>query len=116
DDDFLADARDVDHPPLLAGPGSADATPARAVGIVLALRVPMELDFHATVLVGEDFLPGRTDHHRRLSSLYHRLGGRPLGSKRQSHRNAGEVVLIHKLRAFRPVTAHFGGMANSSEH
>ena len=66
DDHLLADARNVDRAPLLAGPGRADAHPAGAVGVVLALAVPVELHFHAAVLVGEDLFAARADHDRRL--------------------------------------------------
>ena len=74
DDHFLADARDVDHAPLLAGPGRADADPAGAVGVVLALAVPVELHLHAAVLVGEDLLAGRADDDGGLRALHDRLG------------------------------------------
>src|SRR5260370_760645 len=54
DDHFLADAWDVNTAPLLARPRRGDAQPARGIGIVLSLAVPMELDLHTAVLVGEN--------------------------------------------------------------
>src|SRR5262249_38113613 len=66
DDHLLADARDVDAPPALAGPGGGDADPARAVLVLPAVPVPGELDLDPAVLVAEDFLPGRADDHGRL--------------------------------------------------
>src|SRR5262249_12836225 len=40
DQHLLADARDVQGAPLLAGPGRGDADPAGAFGVALALAVP----------------------------------------------------------------------------
>ena len=47
----------------------ADADPAGAVGVILALAVPVELDFHAAVLVGEDLVARVTDDDRGLGTL-----------------------------------------------
>src|SRR5262245_24273899 len=66
DHDLLADARDGDEAPALAGPRMRDAEPAGAVLVALALAVPVELDLHAAVLVGEDLLAGRPDDRRGL--------------------------------------------------
>ena len=60
--------------PLLAGPGRRHADPARAVGVVLALPVPVELDLHPAVLVGEDLLAGIADDDGRLRPLDAGLG------------------------------------------
>src|SRR5439155_406772 len=75
DDHFLTNAGDVNHAPLLAGPGSAYAHPAGAIGIVLALTVPVELYFHAAVLVREDFFPRGTDYGRGVRAVHKRLRG-----------------------------------------
>ena len=56
DDHFLADARDVDPAPVLAGPELRDAHPARALFVLLAIAVPVKLHLHAAVLVGVDLL------------------------------------------------------------
>ena len=69
--------------PAQTGP---DADPARAVGVVLALAVPVELDLHPAVLVGEDLLAGRADHDGRLRPLDERLGGRPPRAEGQRRR------------------------------
>src|SRR5205823_8162931 len=45
DDDLLADARDLEKTPLFAGPVGGHADPARAIGVVLALAVPVKLHF-----------------------------------------------------------------------
>src|SRR4030095_10328672 len=66
DDHLLADARDRHEAPPLAGPRVRDAEPAGAVLVALALAVPVELDLHAAVLVGEDLLSRRTDDGRGL--------------------------------------------------
>src|SRR5213593_443899 len=66
DYDFMADSRNVDHAPLLAGPRSGNADPTGAVAIVLAFPVPMKLHLHATVLVGENLFTGWAHHDRRL--------------------------------------------------
>src|ERR1043165_6183942 len=72
DHHFLADARNVDHAPLLAGPRRRDPHPARAVAIVLALPIPVKLDFDAPVLIGEDLLAGGADHDRGLRAFHAR--------------------------------------------
>ena len=54
--------------PVLAGPGGADAHPAGAVGVVLALAVPVELHLHPAVLVGEDLLARRGRRRRPSAS------------------------------------------------
>src|SRR5713226_939011 len=52
DDDFLADAGNVDGAPVFAGPGLGDADPAGTVFVLLTEAVPVELDFHAAVFIG----------------------------------------------------------------
>ena len=50
-------------PQCLPAHGRADANPARAVRVVLALAVPVELHLHAAVFVGEDLLARGPDDH-----------------------------------------------------
>ena len=74
DDDFLSDARDMDATPRLAGPQLGDADPAGTVFVGRAVAVPMELDFDTSILVGPDFLAGRSDDDGSLGSLDHGFG------------------------------------------
>src|SRR6185436_1365319 len=53
-DHFLADARDVDRSPARAGPHLTHPHPAGAALVGLALAIPVELDAHPTIGVGED--------------------------------------------------------------
>src|SRR5687767_6933923 len=47
DDDFLADARNVHCAPRLACPAGCDSHPTRAVLVLLADAIPVELHLHA---------------------------------------------------------------------
>ena len=94
DDYFLTDTRPERRAPALAGPVLADPYPAGAVGVVLAVAVPMELNFDPSVLVGEDFLAGGSDHHGRLGALHNRPERAARRSVGQSGRNAGETVRV----------------------
>src|SRR5262249_20601781 len=94
DDDFLADARQVDHPPVLAGPALRDSDPARAVLVAMPFAVPVELHLHAPEVVNEDLLTGRPDHFGGLHAVDDRL---PRAARRtQLHRgvDALEFVLV----------------------
>ncbi len=82
DDHFLLDARDVDHAPLLSRQRRSDAHPARAVRVILALTVPVKLNFNPAVFVGENLFARRAHDDRRLSSLHHRFGCQSLRPKR----------------------------------
>src|SRR6185312_2153177 len=73
DDHFHADARNPHRAPAAMRPELADADPARAVLILLAEAVPVELHFDAAVLVGMDLLAGGADHQGGLRPLHHRL-------------------------------------------
>src|SRR5690606_22972989 len=73
-DHFLADTGDGNHAPVLARPGMGDADPAGAIFVFLAVAVPMELRFHAAVLVRVYFIPRRAYDHGGLRPLYDRLG------------------------------------------
>src|SRR5262249_34050463 len=97
DDDLLADARDVDRPPLLAGPVRADADPAGAVGVILPQAVPEELHLHPAVLVGEDLFARGPHDHGRLRAAHARLGRPPLRPVGQGERDAVEGVGVHRL-------------------
>ncbi len=79
DDHFLADARDGDHAPVLARPGLRHPHPAGAVLVLLAVAVPVELDFHPAVLVGVDFVARRADDHGGLRTLDEGLWRNPGG-------------------------------------
>jgi hypothetical protein len=62
DQDFLPDSRDLDESPLLAGPAGADSKPTGTVGILFALAIPVELHFHPTVFVRENFFSRTADN------------------------------------------------------
>src|SRR5262249_23650996 len=96
-DDLLADARDVDRPPLVARPCRPDADPARAVGVVLPLAVPVKLDLHPPILIGEDLLALRAADDRRLRPLHDRPRRGPPGAERHLGRDAPEAVAIAEL-------------------
>src|SRR5262249_9593125 len=93
-DHFLADPGDGGQAPVLAGPHGADADPARAVGVVLAGAVPVELDLHAAVLVGEDLLAARSDDHGRLTALDGRPRSDSLRTERNGRGDAAELVPV----------------------
>src|SRR5690606_14140591 len=59
-----------------------DADPAGAVLVGLAVTVPVKLHLDAPVLVGPDFLAGRTDDERRLRALHDGLRRRAGGPER----------------------------------
>ena len=73
DDDLLADPRNLNEAPLLARPRARHAHPARALVVVLAEVVPVELDLHAAVLVDEDLLAARADDDGRLRAVNDRF-------------------------------------------
>ncbi len=99
DDHFLADARDVDGAPVLAGPWIRHANPARRVLVVLALAIPVELDLHAAVLVGIDLLARRADDDRRLRALDDRLRGYPGRAVRRLAVERDDAALAVRLAA-----------------
>src|SRR5262249_28155887 len=96
-DDLVSDARDVNGSPPLTRPGRPDADPAGAVRVVSPLAVPVELDLHPAVLVGEDLLAGWPDHDGGLGPLAHGLRGGPGGTVRRSGGDAFESVAVRGL-------------------
>src|SRR5262245_11063378 len=94
DNHLLADPRDVDHAPLLACPHGPDADPAGAVGVVLALAVPVGLDFDPAVLVAEDLLPTGANDDGRLRPQDRRPWGHALRAEWDRGRDAFETVLV----------------------
>ena len=73
DDHLLAEAGRRDGAPLLAGPRVRHADPARAVLVLPAPAVPVELHLHPPVLVRVDLLARRPDDDGRLRALHERL-------------------------------------------
>ena len=94
DNDFLADARGPNPAPLFAGPRLRGADPARALIVVLAHPVPVELDFDPAVFVGVNLLARWTDHHRGLRPLHQVLGGDSRRPERHRQRRASEAVRV----------------------
>ena len=99
DDHFLADARDGDRSPALAGPGLRDADPAGAVLVLLAFAVPVELDLHAAVLVGVDLFAAGSDDDRGLAALHEGLRGDARRTEGRGERDAFESVTVSWLVA-----------------
>src|SRR6266851_9503656 len=95
--DFLADARDGDGPPVFAGPGLRDAHPTGAVLILLTEAVPEKLHFHTAVLIGINLLARGPDHDRCLETLYDGFGSQALRTEGYGERNAGEMVGVSLL-------------------
>src|SRR6266478_1187742 len=115
DDDFLADAGDIDGAPVLAGPGLRNADPAGTVFILLAQAIPEELHFYAAVFVRIDFFAGRTYHDRGLRALHNGFGSDALRAIRHGEGDAGEMVGIGFLGAGSRTgiaVAHGRGMGN----
>src|SRR5713226_260078 len=99
DDDFLADAGDVDGAPVLAGPGLRNADPTGTVLVLFAHAIPEELDFHAAVFIGINLLAGGTNYNRRLRALHNGFGSEPLRAIRHGEGDASEMVGIGFLGA-----------------
>src|SRR5262249_24207089 len=114
----LADARDVDDAPLLAGPQGADADPAGAVLVELAVAVPVELDLHAAVLVGEDLLAVGADDDGGLGAVDAGPGRPPRRPEGQGRRDALELVAVDdRAGLLRGVRAgHAGGVGQAGQH
>src|SRR2546423_7732057 len=75
DNHLLADARNADRTPPLAGPWMRHTNPARAVLIPLPLAVPVELHLDASILVRIDFFPGRPYRNGRLRAMHYWMRG-----------------------------------------
>ncbi len=88
DDDFLSDPRPGVEAPAPTGDGLDAANPARAFFVVLALTVPVELDLHAAVFIGIDFLALGSDDHGGLRPLDDRLGSDALRTERHGRGKA----------------------------
>ncbi len=118
DEHFLADSRDMDDPPLLAGPGAGDTNPARAVGVVRSEAVPGELDFHPAVFISKDFLARGADHDRGLCPLNDRTRGGSGRLERQRERDAFKGIRVRGLAiGARSVSlAHGGLMVNRGQY
>ena len=104
-DDLVADPRQGEHAVALAGPGLRDAHPARAVLVLLAEPVPVELDLDPAVLVGLDLVAAGTDDDRRLRAGDHRprRDARRAVVRRLSlltHRNSQQIAFVTPLGVF----------------
>src|SRR5216683_3787620 len=94
DDDFLADAGNVDGTPVLAGPGLGNADPAGTVFVFLAEAVPVELNFLAAVFVGIDFFPSGAYDDSGLCALHQGPGCQSRRPEWYGRRNAGKSVRV----------------------
>ena len=66
DNDFLADARDVDAAEVAPRPGTGYPDPAGVAAIPFAVTIPVEMHLDPAVFVGMDFFSGRTDNDSGL--------------------------------------------------
>ena len=76
------------------GPAShcAHADEARALVVLVAVAVPMELDFDAAVFVAVDLFARRSDDDGGMRTVHDRLRRQPRRPKLGCRRNAGEAV------------------------
>src|SRR5207302_1352063 len=119
DHDLLSDARDMDHAPLLAGPGLRDPDPARAFVVFRPLAVPVEVDLDAAILVGPDLLARGSGDNRRLRALDAQLGGGSRRAVRGRRRDAGErvaVAFVRRISARQVAPAHAGPVPHADQH
>src|SRR5207249_5730069 len=119
DDDFLSDARDVDHAPLFSRPWRSHTHPARAIAITLAHAVPVKLHFDAAIFIDENLVSLGSDDHRGLRTEYARkrcLARRTVG---RAGGYTGERIAVFKSRV-RPAAAVIAGepgrMLDAGEH
>src|ERR1051326_2394354 len=115
DQDLLADARQVEHAPFLAGERLRHAHPAGAVLVGLAVAVPVELQLDAAVLVGVDVLAGRADHARGLRALHDRLGREPRRPEGRRARDRLQAAAEARGLASGGEGAHGGGVAHRGD-
>src|SRR5215471_19855073 len=94
DNHFLPNTRDVYHAPVTSSPRSPHTDPAGTISVVLAATVPVELDFHTAVLVGEDFFPCRANDGRGVRPVDERPRRGPQRPIGESERNACEYVAV----------------------
>src|SRR5688572_1358210 len=101
DDDLLADARDGDGAPGLAGPRLRHPDPARAVLALgpLAFPIPVEEHLHPAVLVGVDLVACRPDDHPGLRPLDERLRRQPRRAELLLARHRDEVAPVLRAAA-----------------
>src|SRR3984957_5462502 len=90
--DFLADARDLDRPPLLAGPLLGNTHPAGGILVPVAVAIPVKLQFHAAIFVSVDLLPGGADHDGGLRALHDRFGRQAGGAELLCLGNGREIA------------------------
>lgn len=69
DDNFLPDTGNLDKSEIVTRPGVGNAHPAGGFFIVCALTIPMELHFHAAILVGEYFFVAGPGDPGRIAGL-----------------------------------------------
>src|SRR3984957_7807782 len=117
DHHFLTHAGNPHGAPSLAAPGLGNPTPAGAVFILLALRVPIELDFDAAVFIDPDFFSGLTHHQCSLRTLNKRLRRDARGTKWNVGRNTRKVIRVASRAGIAlRITAISRYMLNLGEH
>ncbi|MNM28632.1 hypothetical protein D3C81_391480 [compost metagenome] len=100
-DDFLAHARQGNVPQLLARHRHHDAYPWRTAFVKFTQAVPVKLQPDTPQCIGMDFLPGWTDHQRRLHAGNHtrRAVVAAAGTPADIPAHANELVCIVRGRA-----------------
>ena len=66
DNDFVANTRDIDPTKVVTRPCLAHAQPARIRFPVLAISIPHEANFYATIFIGPDLLSRRSNNNCSL--------------------------------------------------
>ncbi len=99
DDHLLANARDVDRAPLLAGKGVGHAHEAGVLVAARAVTVPVELQLHPAQGVGVDLLTLGPDDGGRLWPGDRGQWGQPRGAELRIRRDHGEAALEHRAAA-----------------
>src|SRR5262249_54856644 len=100
DHDFLPHTRQANKTKTFASAAGTESAPARAIGVLLALAVPVELNLGPAVFVGEDGFAGRADPGGGLQALHYRLRRDARWPERQAGGQARELVSVNQLIAF----------------
>src|ERR1017187_8987871 len=109
DDHLLADPWPEGGAPAAPRDGLPDPNPARAVGVVFPLAVPVKLHLDTAVLVREYFLAGRPDDDSSLGTIDRGDRREERRAEGQIEREAREVVLIGEIAS---AGAQVGGLGS----
>ena len=110
DDDLVADARREERAEVLPGPDLGHADQARALLVLLAAPVPVELHAHAAELVGMDLVAVFAHHDGRLRPAHLRLGRAPWRAELLRRRQRLELDVKARAAALPRVEAAVAGL------